>query len=552
MSERARVADIFAVAKLWRRQSAWLLLGLLVSLIAVACGVALLAQSGRTLAAALVGGTLAVPVLLRAIGLGRVLGRYAERLLTHDATFRALTDLRVWFFRGLSRSAAGGLGFRRSGDVLSRLVNDVEALDGLYLRIAIPLAAAILLLPVLLWFVGPANAWLAAVLALLFAAGAFAIPAMAGRRAMHDAGETAHTISALRVAALDLLGGLREARAFNAEDRLLAEIQHRQVAHQTALTTLAGNSARAQAAGFLCAQAATLAVVAIIAYGRPMPRLIAVSVAFLTVAIFEAAAGLPRAGALAGTIAAAAHRVVQAATRPDPVPYPSHPAALPIGTSLRFENVDFTYALDQPMVLQNFSLDIPRGSRIALLGPSGAGKSTVAALALRVASPQSGRVLLGGVDLAQLRPEDVRERNSWLSQATHLFDDTIAANLRLARPDADDAALWTALETARIADTVRALPDGLQTWVGEAGQKFSGGQSRRLALARALLSPAPILILDEPCAGLDSQTEQEFLQTLNDAAPNRSILLIVHRLTGVERLDRIFRLTAGHAVAAAG
>ena len=145
----------------------------------------------------------------------------------------------------------------------------------------------------------------------------------------------------------------------------------------------------------------------------------------------------------------------------------------------------------------------------------------------------------------------LRGRIGWLSQATHLFDDTIRANLLLARPDASDGALWTALEQSRVADAVRALPDGLDTYLGEGGQQFSGGQQRRLVLARALLSPARILILDEPCAGLDAETERAFLMTLNDITDTRTIILIAHRLTGVERLDRIFRLSNGRAVAAA-
>jgi len=166
-------------------------------------------------------------------------------------------------------------------------------------------------------------------------------------------------------------------------------------------------------------------------------------------------------------------------------------------------------------------------------------------------APQSGRILLGGVDIADLSSDDVRRRIGWLSQTTHLFYDTIRANLLLARPDADDAALWQALDAARIGEFVRALPDQLDTWVGEGGTRFSGGQGRRLALARTLLSPAQVLILDEPCAGLDAATERAFLATLNEVADGRSIVLIAHRLIGVERLDRIWRLASGKAVAAA-
>ena len=186
----------------------------------------------------------------------------------------------------------------------------------------------------------------------------------------------------------------------------------------------------------------------------------------------------------------------------------------------------FRWQPDRALVLDGLTLDIPQGARVAVLGPSGAGKSTLAALALKVAAPQEGRVLLGGTDIATLAAADVRGRIAWLSQATHLFDDTIRANLLLGRPDAAEPDLWAALESARVAEVVRALPEGLDTYVGEAGGRFSGGQGRRLALARALLSTAPVLILDEPCAGLDAETERDFFTTPNTAAEGRTILLI--------------------------
>ncbi|MBC7801338.1 MAG: ATP-binding cassette domain-containing protein, partial [Gemmatimonadaceae bacterium] len=227
-------------------------------------------------------------------------------------------------------------------------------------------------------------------------------------------------------------------------------------------------------------------------------------------------------------------------------------APLPASSALRFEAVGFRWRPDRPAVLDGLTIDIPAGSRVAILGPSGSGKSTLAALALKVVAPQAGRVLLGGTDVADLRAEDVRSRIAWLSQDTHLFADTVRANLALARPGATDAESWAALDQAGIADLVRSWPDGLDTWVGEGGLAVSGGQARRLVLARTLLSQVPVLILDEPATGLDASTERAFLTTLNDVAPGRTVILIVHRLVGVERLDRIFRLSAGRAVAAAG
>ncbi len=539
--------DVLRILGLWRGRAAWLAAGIVVSLAALAAGVAMMALGGAMVAAAMTAGVLAAPLALRWLGSARVVLRYAERLVTHAATFRALADLRVWFFRNLARSAAGGLGFRQAGDVLARLVSDIEALDGLYLRILVPLAGAVLLLPALVVLVGMHSALLALAIGALFAIAAFVLPWIGARMAARTGLALANTTGALRIAALDALTGLREVRAFGAEGRMLAAVQAREAALLSTQHELAGRTALANAGAFLCGQTAILAVL-LAAGANPAA---AVAAAFLVVAAFEAVGGLPRAGVLAGHAAAAAHRVLAAAEAPVPVPDPAYPGATPAGFALRFEAVHFRWLPDRPAVFDGLTLDVPQGARVALLGPSGAGKSTLAALALKVAAPQQGRVLLGGVDIATLAAADARARIGWLAQATHLFDDTIRANLRLARPEADETALWAALDAARIGEMVRALPDGLDTWVGEGGARFSGGQGRRLALARALLTPAPILILDEPCAGLDAETERAFLATLNEVAEGRSVILITHRLTGVERLDRIWRLSAGKAIAAA-
>ena len=539
------MSALWRIVSLWRGRFPRLGFGLLMAMLGLAAAVAMMGLSGAMIAA---GGTiLAAPLALRLLAYSRIALRYLERLATHDAMFRALADLRVWFFRGLAGRAAGGLGFGRAGDMLARLVNDVEALDGLYLRIIAPAAGALILLPALVVMTGMASIPLAIGVGVLFAGAAFALPIALARSTGAAGRGLSEAEAGLRVAALDTLTGLREVRAFGAEGRMLALVQAREAALLAAQDGLARRAANAQAAAGLCGQAALLAMLA--ALGAH-PGLIAAL--FLSIAAFEAIGGLPRAGVLAGHAAAAAARVLEAAEGPAPVPEPSVPAKLPASSALRFEGVHHRWQPDRPAVFDGLTLEIAAGQRVALIGPSGIGKSTLAALALKVVAPQQGRVLLGGTDIATLAAADVRSRIALLSQATHLFDDTIRANLLLARPDADDAALWAALTDARIFDLVRALPDGLDTWVGEGGARFSGGQARRIALARALLSPAPVLILDEPCAGLDAETERAFFETLNASAAGRTVILIVHRLTGVERLDRIWRLSGGKAVAAAG
>lgn len=538
-------APLLRILALWRGRSARLALGMLLAMLGLAAAVSMMSLSGAFIAAG--GAMLAGPLALRLLAYNRILLRYLERLATHDAMFRALADLRVWFFRGLAGRSAGGLGFRRAGDVLARLVNDVEALDGLYLRIIVPAAGALLLLPGLAGFIGLTSIPLALLVGVLFAASAFALPLVAARATGEAGTRLAEAESGLRVAALDTLTGLREVRAFGAEGRMLALVQAREAALFAAQDGLSRRAAAAQAAALVCGQMALLALlVGLDAHAGLVAGL------FLAAAAFEAIGGLPRAGVLAGHASAAARRVLAAAEGPAPVPEPADPAPLPAASGIRFENIHHRWQADRAPVFDGLSLDIPAGQRVALLGPSGIGKSTLAALALKVIAPDAGRILLGGTDIASLAAADVRSRIALLSQSTHLFDDTIRANLLLARPDADEAALWAALADARVFDLVRALPEGLDTWVGEGGARFSGGQARRFALARALLSPAPVLILDEPCAGLDADTERAFFETLNASAAGRSIVLIAHRLTGAERLDRIYRLSGGKAVAAAG
>jgi ATP-binding cassette, subfamily C, bacterial CydC len=541
---------LLRILRLWRGRTGWLLAGMVVSLAALAAGVGLMAVAGATLATAVaVTGALfaPAPVLLRGLGCARVVLRYLERLITHAATFRALTDLRVWFFRGLARSGAGGLGFRQAGDMLSRLVGDIEALDGLYLRILLPLAGAVLLVAVVVIFVGTYSIPLAIGLTALLSVGAFGLPLLAARTTAARGAALASASAAVRIVALDALSGLREVRAFSAEGRMLAIMQARETALLSAQRALASRTTLAGAGAFLCGQIAIFAVL-VVAGANPAA---AIATVFLILATFEAVSVLPRAGALAGHVQESARRVLEAAEAPATVPDPRAPCPLPSGFTLRFENIHFRWRPDAPPVFNGLTIEVPERARVALLGPSGTGKSTLAALALRVAAPQQGRILLGGTDITELSAADLHTRMGWLSQATHLFDDTIRANLLLARPRADEASLWAALDAAHVGDLVRALPDRLDTWVGEGGARLSGGQARRLALARTLLASAPIVILDEPCAGLDSDTERAFLTTLNEVGAERTIVLITHRLVGVERLDRIWRLSAGKAMAAA-
>ena len=551
------IADLRRVLGLWHGHHGRLALGALVACLAALSGVALLGLAGSGVARGLHQGVAAAAVvslvLLRPLILVRPVMRWTERMLTHAATFRALADPRVWFFRRLADRLPAGLGLRRAGDVLGRLVTDVEALDGLYLRALVPLTAAaavVIAIAVTLGLAAPVLALVVALPLLLV----LALLALLAPGAARASAVVAEARGELRARAVEPLMGLEDVLAANGEARAVAAMDEAAAAQERAGRRLSSAGALGGAAGSLLWQAALLGAVAWgLAGGAEGAGVsLAVLALFLALAAGETLSTLPRAGAALASAGAAARRWFEAADSPVLAPEPGSPAPAPQGHAIRLRDVDFRWAEDRGPVFSGLSLDIPEGSRVALLGPSGIGKSTLAALLLRLALPQSGSMTLGGVEIAALSADAVRRRIACLTQDARLFDDTIAANLRLAAPGAPDAALWDALERARIADLVRALPDGLETRCGEGGARFSGGQARRIALARSLLSPAQVLILDEPAAGLDSTAEREFLETLGEATAGRTVLLIVHRLTGVERPTRILRLAGGRALSAAG
>ena len=544
---------IRTVFALWRKQGVRLAGGIVLALLALAFGLALMQTSGLRLAGCVMGEIVIATAALRWIGASRVILRYAERLFAHDAMFRALADLRVWFFRSLAQGAAAGLGFRRAGDMLSRLVSDIGTLDGLYLRIVMPLICACVTFPALVIIAGHASVLLGFMVGLLFACSAFVVPWMIARSSRASASQIVHHLAHLRITVLDLVGGLREIRAFGAEGRMLARVQAADAALLQDQLRLARRAALANAMAFLAGQIAVFAVLLSIGglFAEHIPALEGVGILFLTVAAFESAAALTRAGLQAGAMGSAARRVVEVAEQPSAISIPaSEQTDAPLDTHIHVEGVKFRWAANRPWVFDGLTLDIPAGTRVAILGPSGVGKSSLAALLLKAATPEAGTITLGGEDISRIKADSLRQRIAWLSQATHLFDDTIRANLLLGRPDATEEDLWRALEEAAIADVVRNLPEGLDTWLGEGGVRLSGGQGRRIALARTLLTQAPIMILDEPATGLDAQTEQDFLRTLNTVTEGRTVILIAHRLTGVEKLDRIWRLSAGIAKAA--
>lgn len=555
------LADLIRIWGLWRARGSWLLIGLGIGVASALAAVALLALAGLGVAAGVAagGGALAI-FLLRPLMLARPALRWAERMASHEATFRALADTRIWFFRRLAERLPGGLGHTSAGDVRGRMIADIEALDGLYLRAVLPAVAAAAVVAAVALLLG-AEPGLAALVAVPLGA-ALLLPFWLARQARAPAIAVASARGEVNRAALDPLLGLAETLSNQAEGAAAARLAQATAAMHAAEARLARRGAIGGAAGFLLAQLAMLGALGWALANAANGGLagttgagLAVLALFMALAATEMLGLVPRAGTALAAAGAAARRLFTLADTPAPVAEPAMsaagPAARPAGHAVRFEGVAFAWAPDRP-VFTGLDLEWREGERLALLGPSGAGKSSIAALLLKLAAPQGGRITLGGVDLAQLPAADVRQTIACLSQDARIFDATIAENLRIAAPAAPDAALWRVLAQVGLAELVRALPQGLDTPCGEGGARFSGGQARRIALARALLPAAPLLVLDEPTTGLDAKTEREFLETLEVATRGRSVLLITHRLVGVEKPDRVLRLARGVALPAAG
>jgi ATP-binding cassette subfamily C protein CydC len=545
-------ADLNRVLKLWgtrRKALAW---GLVIGMLSALSGVALLALAGKGVAAGAGGiGLVGVSALiwLRPVVLVRPLLRWWERMASHAAAFQALADTRVWFFRRLAERMPAGIGLRGSGDLLGRVISDVEALDRLYLGGLMPAAAALAVVAAIALLLGAEP--LLMLLLVLPLGLALILPLVLAPAAARAAQRAADERGGLRAAAVDPVAGLEDTLAANAEGRALARLEQADATLMAAQREVSMRSAAAGTAGTLLTQVAVLAALGWGLLTGSAGAAMAVLALFLAIAAAEALGLMPRAGALMAGAAASARRLFEAADTKPPVAEPADPAPLPAGNDLVLSAVTFGWRPDAAPVLEGLDLTLRAGERVAILGPSGAGKSSLAALLLKFAAPQSGVIRLGGTDIQNLSSAELRQRIVCLSQNARLFDVSIAENLRLAAPGAPDAALWRALAKAGVSEFVRSLPEGLETRCGEGGTRFSGGEARRIALARALLPPAAILILDEPTVGLDAEAERAFMATLGTATEGRSLLIITHELTGAEPLDRVLRLAGGRLLPAA-
>jgi thiol reductant ABC exporter CydC subunit len=491
---------------------------------------------------------------VRVFGIGRAVGRYLERLVSHDLTLRLLSRLKLSVYRALVPLAPARLVEHRRGDLLGRIVFDVGTLEGLYARLLGPTLAALLvtlLVGLLLLRFRPSLAAVA-VAGLVLSGTSFPWLAArlgrgAGRRLVEDRG----ALSALL--ADGVLGGA-EILAFGAEERhaLRVDALGRRVA--LAQERLVRASALGTSLSGLVADltAVTVLVVAVAATrGGELDGVNLAVVTLVTLAAFEAVVALPAAWQVLGATRAAARRIFEIEDTTPAVEEPQASVAAAAVSSapvLEVRELRFRYPGETRLALDGVSLSVARGARVAVVGASGSGKSTLAHLVLRFWEVPADTLFCEGRDVRSLPTDDVRSRVAFAAQRVHLFTGTLRDNLRLAAQDASQEALESVLRSVRLDALLDASGDGLDTWIGEQGVRLSGGERQRLALARALLRPAPLLLLDEPTAHLDARTEQDVLSTIIRAGAGRATLLVTHRLSGLERFDQVVVLDRGRVV----
>lgn len=533
-----------------------LLLALLLGSLALGSAVGLMAVSGWLISRA----SEQPPVLYlmvavtatRAFGIGRAVFRYAERLVSHDAVLRMLAELRVGVYRSLERIAPAGLRRTRRGDLLSRLVADVDALQDYWLRWLLPACTAVVVGAGAAGF----TAWLLPGAGVVLAAGLLlagvGVPLVSGACARHAERRLAPARADLATGITDLLGGTAELTVAGALPARLARTRESdgvltRIAARAATATALGGGLGALIAGLTVVAAALVALPAV-ADGRLAGVELAV-VVLTPLAAFEAVTGLPLAVQYRQRVKRSAERVFEVLDAPVPVREPAVPAEAPASPfPLEVRGLSARYAGAGHDALDSFDLTLEAGRRIAIVGRSGSGKTTLAQVLLRFLDARTGTYRIGGVDASALDGDTVRRFVGLCAQDAHVFDSSIRENLRLARTGATDAELRDALGRARLLDWALALPDGLDTLVGEHGARLSGGQRQRLALARALLADFPVLVLDEPAEHLDLPTADALTADLLAATQGRTTVLITHRLEGLEAVDEVVVLEEGAVV----
>ncbi|EOC1345502.1 cysteine/glutathione ABC transporter ATP-binding protein/permease CydC [Cronobacter turicensis] len=539
---------------LYKRHKWLLSLGVVLAIVTLLASIGLLTLSGWFLSAsAVVGmaGLYSFNYMLPAAGVRgaaiiRTAGRYFERLVSHEGTFRVLEHLRVYTFSRLLPLSPSGLARFRQGELLNRLVADVDTLDHLYLRVISPLIGAFAVIVVVTIGLSLLDVTLALTLGGIMLATLLLLPPLF-YRAGRPVGEALTMLRAsYRQQLTGWLQGQAELSIFGAAGRYRDNLDATEQIWHEAQRRQAGLTALSQAMMMLISGMTVVLMLWMAAGGvggNNTPGSFIALFVFCALAAFEALAPVGGAFQHLGQVIASARRVSEVIDQPADITFAEPGADVPREASLSLRNVSFSYPGQPQPALRDITLDVAPGEHIAILGRTGCGKSTLLQLLTRAWDPTSGDVALGGISITEYREAALRATMSVVPQRVHLFSATLRDNLRLAAPQADDAALGAVL--ARVGLEKLLEDDGLNAWLGEGGRQLSGGELRRLGIARALMHDAPVLLLDEPTEGLDAETERQILTLVKEVAAQKTLLMVTHRLQGLTAFDRIIVMDNG-------
>lgn len=542
---------------LYKRHFWLLLLGVILAIVTLLASIGLLTLSGWFLSAsAVVGaaGLYSFNYMLPAAGvrgaaITRTAGRYFERLVSHDATFRVLQHLRVTTFSKLLPLSPAGLSRFRQGELLNRVVADVDTLDHLYLRVISPLVGALVVIVVVTVGLSVLDVPLALMLGGIMLATLIILPPLFYRAGKPTGENLTQLRGQYRQQLTTWLQGQAELTIFGASQRYREQMENTELSCHDAQRRQSDLTAASQAVMLLIGAIAVLTMLWFAAGGvgdNTQPGALIALFVFCALAAFEALAPVTGAFQHLGQVIASAIRITQITDCPPEVQFPQTSAMAPTEVNVNLRDISFSYPEQPQKALDGISLSIAAGEHVAVLGRTGCGKSTLLQLLTRAWDPQHGEVLLNGVPLTQYGETALRASISMVPQRVHLFSATLRDNLLLAAPQATDEALADVLTRTGLE---KLLDDsGLNAWLGEGGRQLSGGELRRLAIARALLHDAPLVLLDEPTEGLDAATESQILELLEEVMQKKTVLMVTHRLRGLSRFDQIIVMDNGQII----
>ncbi|HGV9258859.1 TPA: cysteine/glutathione ABC transporter ATP-binding protein/permease CydC [Klebsiella aerogenes] len=542
---------------LYKRHKWLLTLGVVLAIVTLLASIGLLTLSGWFLSSSAVVGVAGIysfNYMLPAAGVRgaaiiRTAGRYFERLVSHDATFRVLQHLRVATFSKLLPLSPAGLARFRQGELLNRIVADVDTLDHLYLRVISPLVGALVVILVVTIGLSVLDVTLALTLGGIMLATLLLLPPLFYRAGKPTGEQITQLRGQYRQQLTSWLQGQAELMLFNASDRYRKQMEKTEQRWQEAQRRQAELTALSQALMLLIGGIAVIVMLWMSSEGvggNGQPGALIALFVFCALAAFEALAPVTGAFQHLGQVIASARRITQITEQQPEVTFSQQAPQSFSQVALNLDGVTFRYPQQSAPALKDISLQVAAGEHIAILGRTGCGKSTLLQLLTRAWDPANGQIQLNDQPLSDLSETTLRQAMSVVPQRVHLFSATLRDNLLLAAPQASDGKLIDILERVGLE---KLLEDsGLNSWLGEGGRQLSGGELRRLAIARALLHDAPLMLLDEPTEGLDATTESQILDLLSEVMRDKTVLMVTHRLRGLARFNQIIVMDNGQII----